>query len=678
MDKRSTNRRKQRREKNQRRGPSTRHGKAVDVKSINGFGYTSGRYLTVTGERLGNTDAVAEIDAAQVNRLHELAIGNKRKPESVATKSDDHIVKALKARGLYQRAAENGRHLITCPWSEEHSGGDLTGTVYMEANYRFPHAEFTCQHTSCKDKRRLPELLAYLGVGEARATTGPEDWPEPEPLPTRGDIGVAPPFPTAELPTAIQQAARESARFNKVPPASPALVGLSALATCIGKRAVIEERQGLTHYPALFMAGIAASGERKSPAFRSMSYPLEEWAEERFEAWEDARRKAKARNTVVDHAISKARTKAKASADLDSATQEVAALEKEKLPIPAHPRLFTTDTTEQRVFQLMHERGGAFAVMSGEGRPVLDAIMGKYSGDNRTGDAIYLAGISGDTITRDRVGGSDNGPEERSIRNPCLNVCILVQPDKYLEAAAHPSLRASGALARIWPVWLESMVGTRMEERDEPGLNAKAMHPYNDLARRLLRSSSAFDPSAETPHKAILSTEAKELRRLFHNQVELLEATGGALADCRDIASKAVSQTCKLALILHLAGNPELLSDQTSTVTVETWRAAQVIGAWFLAEAVRVQRTADEDPLLENARRVLDWLARDKIKTVTSRAVQQSYPRPRPKTAADAEKVLDLLEDHGYLRAIQGQGKRKPAYTVHQSVATVASSRGEK
>ena len=35
--------------------------------------------------------------------------------------------------------------------------------------------------------------------------------------------------------------------------------------------------------------------------------------------------------------------------------------------------------------------------------------MGKYSGDKRTGDALYLAGISGDTITRDRVGGDVSG-----------------------------------------------------------------------------------------------------------------------------------------------------------------------------------------------------------------------------------------------------------------------------
>ena len=39
---------------------------------------------------------------------------------------------------------------------------------------------------------------------------------------------------------------------------------------------------------------------------------------------------------------------------------------------------------------------------------------------------------------------------------------------------------------------------------------------------------------------------------------------GGNYEDVRDIAAKAVSQTCKLALVLHLASNPSVLRDQDS------------------------------------------------------------------------------------------------------------------
>jgi hypothetical protein len=77
------------------------------------------------------------------------------------------------------------------------------------------------------------------------------------------------------LPPTLQAAMREVARFNKIPEASPGLVAIGTLATAIGKRALVVEREGLTHHPALFLVAIAGTGDRKSPAFRAMTQPLE-------------------------------------------------------------------------------------------------------------------------------------------------------------------------------------------------------------------------------------------------------------------------------------------------------------------------------------------------------------------------------------------------------------------
>lgn len=303
--------------------------------------------------------------------------------------------------------------------------------------------------------------------------------------------------------------------------------------------------------------------------------------------------------------------------------------------------------------------------------------MGKYSGDGRTGDALYLAGISGDTITRDRVGG-ENGPEERIIRRPCLNVCIMVQPDKYLEAATHPALQASGALARIWPAWLPVMVGKQHEDEDEPGLSSKLLSAYNALLRRLLEHESAEDDEGRPrPYLARLSSEATEARRVFHNAIQDTMADGGELEDCRKVAAKAVSQTCKLALCLHLAESPKALSDPASEINGLTWARAQTLGTWFLTEAVRVQRLAGEDPTLEATRRVLRWLERERRETLNGRTLQQRGPRPRPK-AREAAAILDLLVDHGYLREETPPGTRRPVYRVHPAVCSHRSqcSRG--
>ena len=492
---------------------------------------------------------------------------------------------------------------------------------------------------------------------------GLQEWPAPQPVPERGDLQAASPFPLPLLPATLQLAVREVARFNKIPEASPALVGIGTLATAIGKRALVIEREGLQHHPALFLVGIAASGERKSPAFRAMTEPLETWAMEQEPQWEQAMRQAKSRNAAVDSEIAK--LKRQKDSDLLETTRRIEALEAERLPLPPTPKLFTTDCTEERVFQLMHERHGAFAVMSGEGRPIFDAILGKYSGDKRTGDAIYLAGISGDTVSRDRVGNGDNGPEDRVIRRPCLNVCVMVQPDKYLEAAAHPALRASGALARIWPAWLPSMVGRQHEQLNEPGLSAGQLAPYAQLVREILAHAPRRDGVGRPlAHLARLGADAAEARVDLHNLLQDRMADGGDLTDVRDIASKAVSQVCKLALVLHVAADPAVLQESNSEIGSAVWAAAHCAGLWFLEEAVRVQRSASEDPTLEAARRTLSWLRREPREAIAARTLCLYGPRPRPDAKAAAA-VLDLLEDLGWLRMAPATGRRKPLYRLH-------------
>ncbi len=514
-----------------------------------------------------------------------------------------------------------------------------------------------------------PALLEQLAGDEPSDSS----WPEPQPIPPRGDVGEAAPFPLALLPPALQSAVREVARFNKIPEASPALVGIGTLATAIGKRALVVGREGLMHHPALFLVGIAGSGERKSPAFRAMTQPLEHWAMETEPEWEVNARRARARNAAVDSEIAK--LKRRKDSDLEETAKQIEQLDAERLAVPPAPRLFTTDCTEERVFQMLHERQGAFAVMSGEGRPVFDAILGKYSGDGRTGDAVYFAGISGDTISRDRVGSSDGGPEERVIRRPCLNVCVMVQPDKYLEVAANPALRASGALARIWPAWLPSMVGRQHERLDEPGMDGDRLAPYSALVLDVLRHLPDQDRHGRSiPHQARLSSEATEVRVDLHNELQDRMGDGGDLADMRDVAAKAVTQICKLALVLHVAANPGVLRQPHSVIDVAIWIAAHCIGLWFLDEAVRVQRAALEDPLLETARRTLAWLCRRHDATVTTRTLSLYGPRPRP-DAKVASAVLELLEDLGWLRAATVPGQRKPRFRIHPKLPDLQDKR---
>ncbi|MBF0098382.1 MAG: DUF3987 domain-containing protein [Magnetococcales bacterium] len=499
-------------------------------------------------------------------------------------------------------------------------------------------------------------------------------WPDPTPI-SQGHEAPRP-YPLDVLPSVLRDAAYEVARFVKVPVASPAVIGLSVAALSIGKRAKIQERSGLYHHPALFHALIAASGERKSPPFKIMTRSLEQWIEGELDAYQQRVAEVASNNQVLDTvllALKKQASRPNLSEQEQQAfIRQMAQEECKRIIAPPHPRMFTSDATEERLFQRMHTRGGEYAVLSGEGRPVFDAIMGKYSGKERTGDAIYLAGISGDTITRDRVG-NENGPEDRMIINPCLNVCVMVQPDKYLETARHPSLRASGILARIWPVWLPSLVGTRLEEMNEPGLNEFILQPYEETILGLLNTVPPQKNDKPACHLVKLSPEASESRRQWHNIVEMQMAEGRDLEDVRDIASKAVSATVKAALVLHLLDHPHLVAEEESEVDLDTWERARHLGEYHLTEAVRVQRMAEGDALEAAALRVARWAVTTKTMEFSIRTLGRSLPRPRlsPK---EAEAVMEFMIELKWARKVPTeQGDRTVKFQLNPKCANCAN-----
>lgn len=82
--------------------------------------------------------------------------------------AENPVIAALKARGLYKREIEPGKHEVTCPWCAEHTDQLDTGAAYFEPSDAFPLGGFCCQH-SHRDNYHIGELLKHLGVTPAEA-----------------------------------------------------------------------------------------------------------------------------------------------------------------------------------------------------------------------------------------------------------------------------------------------------------------------------------------------------------------------------------------------------------------------------------------------------------------------------------------------------------------------------
>lgn len=97
------------------------------------------------------------------------------------------VLKAIIAKGLYERDLGGGKHSITCPWEHEHSDPDREkgdgDTVYMQPHFNgYSNGNFHCSHAHCADRSRF-EFELELGFNEF------SDSSEVIEIPPDGDIG---------------------------------------------------------------------------------------------------------------------------------------------------------------------------------------------------------------------------------------------------------------------------------------------------------------------------------------------------------------------------------------------------------------------------------------------------------------------------------------------------------
>lgn len=86
--------------------------------------------------------------------------------------TENPVVTAFKARGLYKTPLGDGKHDITCPWLNEHTDELDSGTAYWEPDELYPMGGFCCQH-SHRGTYHNRQLLEYLGISSVDARHKP-------------------------------------------------------------------------------------------------------------------------------------------------------------------------------------------------------------------------------------------------------------------------------------------------------------------------------------------------------------------------------------------------------------------------------------------------------------------------------------------------------------------------
>ena len=209
-------------------------------------------------------------------------------------------------------------------------------------------------------------------------TPAPEEWPDPV-LP---GTQTTPEIPADLLPTWSGDMVRAVSDSTQTPPALAFMSCLAVLATALQRRYEVEPVPGYLEPLALWAAAASAAGTRKSAVLHAIHGPYVDW--EKLHA--DRLRREIARVNSA-RAVAKKKVerllqdaaKAKDGSERESIRAEI---EREELQMPDEiraPRLFTSDSTPERLQALLAEHGERMAVHSDESGS-FQIMGGLYSG----------------------------------------------------------------------------------------------------------------------------------------------------------------------------------------------------------------------------------------------------------------------------------------------------------
>jgi replicative DNA helicase len=500
-----------------------------------------------------------------------------------------------------------------------------------------------------------PAVLAQLAGELADTTTarlGERGWAPPIPF---GMAGGVPAFPVQVLPGWLAEYVAAVATATQTPPDLAGMLALAVLATVAAGAVEVEPRPGWREPLCLFLAVGMDAGSRKSGVFTAMTRPVADFEREQAAAALPGITETAVLRRIADQVAATAEAaagKAPASQQEQARAEAIArAAEAASLVVPPLPRWLVDDATPEALAGLLAVYG-RIALLSPEG-DVFDQMAGRYNQAAGPNLGVYLKGHAGDLLKVDRRG---RPPEY--VERPCLTIGLAVQPEVLRGLASRPGFRGRGLLARFLYGLPESLVGRRQPGAlpVPPAVADRYTLELQALAATL--TTPAGPDAGEGPAVLTFDQAAAELLLALERDLEpRLAADTGDLAHLAGWAAKLAGATCRLAGLLHLAGN--LRDGWARPIDGDTFAGAARLAGYLVDHARTAFDLMGADPWVDDARWLLDWISRTGQVQFSRRDAHQAA-RIRFRKAIDLELALALLEEHGWLRRVDPEPSRDP------------------
>lgn len=462
------------------------------------------------------------------------------------------------------------------------------------------------------------------------------DFPALQPLQARVEN---PDFPINCFPDVIKNYALAVAEHTQTAVEMAATIGLVVFSSAVFGKYKIEGKPGYEENLNLYLIVVSPSGNRKTPVFELMTDCLRI-----FEEHEKLRKASliserNAQRKRLEYQIKYLKKQIEKRVN-DEAINNLINLEEElkKYPIIRSPKIYTSETTSEKLEVLLSQNNERFTVISDESG-TLDVILGRYSNGASNLD-IWLKAYNGSPHDSQRMS------REVRLNHPLLTAILCAQPIVLQKLIKNSVVNGRGFLARFLFISPEKKMGEKF--LTEP-INSKVKDDYEQAVIRLLSTERAISQILT------LSPEALDIYQKYYTS---------CIDDYSDTEYIPEWSEKYRGTILRIAGIFELAKGEKTVVSAETMNNAIKVAEYYRDEAVSVFSETFEETELKKAKFVVKKIKENRIHRIKRAELFRICRGKFFKKIEDFEPTVELLSVYGYIiikRSGNQTGPGRPA-----------------
>lgn len=430
----------------------------------------------------------------------------------------------------------------------------------------------------------------------------------------------APEIPPDLLPGWLGDYADAVARQTQTPPAMAVMLALSTVATCAAKRfEVAPKHEGSYSEPLnLWTATALPPASRKTAVISAMTAPLVEWEKSEAKRLAPAIKEDNARRRTLSQRIKKLEKDAASAEDTaqrEELLQQIGKVENEMPEELRAPRLWTGDTTPERLQSLLEEQGERMAVLTDEGG-IFEVMAGLYN-DGRANLDIFLQAHAGKAARIDRQ------TRTAYLDAPALSFGLAIQPAILADmgSGSKRRFRGNGTLARFLFTVPRSNIGSR-NVRATYQVPATVEARYRAGIFDLLAIPPQVVEWREIPRLFTLTPEALDSWQAFAAMIETRQGKDGDLETIQDWSGKLPGAALRIAGNFHLV---EHGSNPPAQIEADTIEKALDLCDLLIDHAKAAFAMMEADPATADAKAVFNWIADGRLPRFTKTEAYRKF-----------------------------------------------------